>query len=148
MSLRGLVRSLLPAFIERGWGANQTLRLLRDVGLGYRRQDFLADFRAAKGERERSNLRNLNFDARPNVQRLPERYMGAPDRYSFIFRLDLVSYTGERERQYFTLHTDSVRTRQDYEDDALNYALSAYIPEAYMDINIMLIAGYRNPVYG
>ena len=43
--VRGLAQTFLKGAASRGLSANATLAMLRDAGLGYRRTEFLSDFR-------------------------------------------------------------------------------------------------------
>lgn len=56
ISEKGIQRiNYIRAGIERGWSANRTLMFLREHGLGYRRQEFLRDFRILRGIKERAD---------------------------------------------------------------------------------------------
>lgn len=47
--LRAWSRLAMPAYIEQGFSANKVLNMLKAAGKGYRRQDFLNDWREFKG---------------------------------------------------------------------------------------------------
>jgi len=48
-SIRGEAQPYLAGFAASGVSANQALSILRSMGLGYRRQDFLNDYRSYLG---------------------------------------------------------------------------------------------------
>jgi hypothetical protein len=147
---RNLARNLFPAFYERGYSANRALQLLREAGLGYRRQDFLRDF--AEGEqryRQAYRVRFVREDRVPTERILQSRYHGVPDKYSFTFRVSLRNeFTGKVEYDYFMLHTDVLRTRSALEDIALEYYRAHYpVPEGFRLERIQAWEGYVNPIW-
>jgi len=42
---RALAQPFLESLVQKGFGANDALDILKDAGIGYRRTDFLSDYR-------------------------------------------------------------------------------------------------------
>lgn len=147
--VRGLARNFFSKLYEMGLSANKALSWLRERGLGYRRQDFLKDYRNGKSNWEQaSRVRFLNLDKTPNESTLAPEYHGVPDKYSFVFH-----YTrqgdeeGSEVESYFYWHTNEIITRREMEQKALDYLVEN--EDKYRSIiqNPALRFGYINPVY-
>lgn len=147
--IRNLARNLFPGFWERGISANKALQELRDLGLGYRRQDFLADFRQGKSAYEQATrIRFVNTDKTPSQGILESKYHGVPDRYSFVFKATgFDSTTGEESERYFFMHRNSLDTRGNMEQDAAGW-LGEQSQQYGFDVDSVSIReGYVNPVW-
>lgn len=111
-ALRNLARSLFPAFYEEGLSANQALRTLRELGLGYRRQDFLADYRQGLDTwKQGTNIRFVRDDAVPSDRVFAPVYHGLPDHYAYKVRIEFVDVNGQRETRYRWFFTDYKGTK-------------------------------------
>lgn len=148
-SIRALARNLFPGFYERGISANKALAELRDLGLGYRRQDFLNDFRVGASLFDQATkVRFVNEDKTPSQGILQPLYHGVPDKYSFVFKASGTSLEdGSSQDQFFFYHRNSLDTRQSMEEDAQDYFSSR--SGAYgLDVeSVSLSEGYINPVW-
>lgn len=148
-AIRGLARGLFAGFYEKGLSANKALEVLKSEGLGYRRQDFLNDFRVGLGRYEQAiKVRFVNRDAVPSEGILESQYHGTPDRYSFVFKAsgyDPVS--GEERDLYFFMHRGSIDTRGNMESEASDWLSEQ--PDAYpLEIeSVNLLEGYINPLW-
>lgn len=86
-AIRNLARSLFAGFVSEGLSANQALSILREKGLGYRRQDFLRDYREFKGIFEsRSSIKYVGEDKIPSDALFEDRYFGVPDHYAYLYK--------------------------------------------------------------
>lgn len=111
-SLRNLARSLFQAFYEQNMSANQALKTLRELGLGYRRQDFLSDYRQGRETWERgTNIRFVRDDAVPSDRTFAPVYHGLPDHYGYRVRLEVVDVNGQRDVRYRWFFTDYKGTK-------------------------------------
>ncbi len=148
-AIRELARNLFPGFYERGISANQALRELRDLGFGYRRQDFLNDFR--QGESAYSQETKVRFVGGGSLigeSILESRYHGVPDKYSFVFKASGIdNSTGEASEQYFFYHRNNLDTRSNLESDAQSWMdeQSDRYGLSVDDVNI--VSGYINPLW-
>lgn len=148
ISREGFIRSA----VARGLSANATLESLRAGSLGYRRTDFLSDFRelstrAAVDER----LRFVRRDRAPDPAELPEASTTILRRYSYEVRLrGFDPFSGEQQTRYVTVSSSDPLTREVIEDDALGFlevsegdsGLPLGSPEA------LLISGRRSGAAG
>jgi hypothetical protein len=118
---RNLARSLFPGFWERGISANQALRELREMGLGYRRTDFLRDYREGRETWfTKGNLRFLDPDKRPDVNRLEKGLIPTGEGFGFQFRMTFFdTQEGVFKTKYPWYYTDKIGTRRELESSAL-----------------------------
>ncbi len=148
-ALRAMARNQFAGFIERGFSANAALGELRALGLGYRRQDFLADYRLTQDALgQATRIRYVNLDKVPTEGILEPKYHGVPDKYSMVFRAEGTNLnTGEQEKRYFFYHRDTLSNRGSMEEDAASWFKeqgSGY--ELELD-SVHLVEGYINPVW-
>ena len=148
-ALRNAAQNLFSGFYERGLSANQALNILRDQGLGYRRQDFLNDFRV--GENRYQGATRIRFVAGGNVPSesiLEPDYFGTPDKYSFVFKAEGKDIaTGEGKEQYFFQHRNDIANRQSMEDDAANWLEDESNTYGMSIDRISLVEGYINEAW-
>ncbi len=148
-SIRELARNLFPGFYERGISANKALLELRELGLGYRRQDFLNDFR--QGESLFEQAVKVRFVGENNMVGegiLQSAYHGVPDKYSFVFKATgFDTSTGEAAEQYFFYHRNSLDTRSNMEGDAQSW-ITEQSDRYGLDVEaVSLSEGYINPIW-
>ncbi len=55
-TVRAMAQPFLEAFAAQGLSGNEALRRLREMGLGYRRQDFLNDYRTYTGREKAKDV--------------------------------------------------------------------------------------------
>lgn len=149
-AIRGLARNLLPGFWERGISANAALRELQGLGLGYRRTDFLADFRQGKvGYDASTRVRFVQPDKVPSEGILESKYHGVPDRYSFVFKASGTDVaTGEERDQYFYYHRNSIDTRGNMEAEAQGWLDEQSSQYGFEVDEVTIREGYINPIWG
>lgn len=147
--IRGLARNLFPGFYERGLTANDALQELRSAGLGYRRQDFLNDFRTGESRYSQEiKIRFTGEDTVPSEGVLQSKYHGVPDKYSLVFKATGTDpNTGEDTEQYFYMHRNSLDTRSNMESEAEDW-LTSNADHYSIDIeSIRVVEGYINPAW-
>ena len=60
IAMRSIARRFIPEMLRMGWTTTKGLALLRSEGMGYRRTDFLADWREFSGrEKKRDPLKAI-----------------------------------------------------------------------------------------
>lgn len=155
-SKRDLARNLFPGFWDRGISANAALKELQSAGLGYKRQDFLNDFRQGESAFDQaSKIRFVTLDSVPSEGILAPLYHGVPDKYSFLFRVEGSDpNTGEDQTRYFFYHTNQIQSRAALEDQASDWLTEQadsgdnQSSGAPIDIaSVSIRAGYINPVW-
>ena len=148
-ALRNAAQNLFSGFYERGLSANQALNILRDQGLGYRRQDFLNDYR--QGEARYTGATRIRFVAGGNVPSeniLEPGYFGTPDKFSLVFKAtgkDRVS--GETKEQYFFQHRNSLSDRRTMERDAQDWMDEEAATYGLAVEDISIVEGYINEAW-
>lgn len=148
-ALRNAAQNLFSGFYERGLSANQALNILREQGLGYRRQDFLNDYR--QGEARYTGAIRVRFVPGGNVPSeniLEPGYFGTPDKYSFVFKAtgrDKVS--GEVKEQYFFQHRNDITSRRRMEEDAKDWMDEEAATYGLDAEDISLVEGYINEAW-
>lgn len=148
-AVRGLARNLFSGFYERGLSANQALSELREGGLGYKRADFLADYRAERpGYDLASSVGRLGDSFTPRESILKEQYHGVPDKYSFVFKQSgLDPDTGEVRDNYFFMHRNTLDSKASLQDEAEGWAEEEAGRYNLENVTVKLIAGYINPIW-
>lgn len=148
-AIRGLAQNLFPAFYDRGISANQALRELRELGLGYRRQDFLRDFAQGLGRYDQeTKIKFVNPLGIPSEGILQSYYHGVPDKYSFVFKatgLDMAS--GEESTQYFFIHRNTLDRKANLENEAYDYISSQSERYGIETFDVSVVEGFINPVW-
>lgn len=147
--VRALARNLFPGFYDRGLSANDALNELRGAGLGYRRQDFLNDFRTGESIfKQETRVRFVGEDKTPGEGILYGEYHGVPDKYSFVFKATGTNTdTGEETTSYFYYHRNTLDTRRNLEAEAQSWAESEAAAYPIEIENVQLVEGYINPVW-
>ncbi len=146
-SKRGLARNLFEGFYERGYTANQALQELRSEGLGYRRQDFLSDYRSGRSSFDQAaSIRYVNMDKIPTEGILEPKYHGVPDKYSLLYRVDGQDQLGNERTSYFFIHRNTLDTRRAMQDEGEDYITGTRNDSGLDQVfNITLIEGFINP---
>jgi hypothetical protein len=115
-SARALAQSTVQRAAREGLGADRTLAALRSAGAGYRRQDFLADYRAAAGrERLVDPLRSLRRDRMPTEALMTAARRHQSQRYMYTVELRV---RGLDEPMYRSISTSRRLTRREAEERA------------------------------
>lgn len=118
--LRSQARVLLPSLIEQGMNTSKALNYLKGVGLGYRRKEFLSDFRFFKGvEKSKEVFKYIRKDLYPSQDSYVSGKVYGGRKYSYNVKLEGYDEEGNWQGDsYVTLTSDANRRIQDIEDDA------------------------------
>ena len=146
-------RAALPiirAGVKQGLTRNAIQALTREMGTGLRRSSLLqiitnVERQLATGPQ----LRNLNFNAVPNPNRLPEALTTIRRRFAYhvqITGLDVSS--GQTRSRFVTVSTDRHLTRGQIEDEALDFALDDIDTYGLEDVSTLLESGVRSGIFG
>jgi hypothetical protein len=148
-AIRGLARNLFSGFYERGLSANQALTELRGAGLGYRRQNFLDDYRAERpGFDKSTSAGRIGSESMMRESLLKPEYHGVPDKYSFVFKqTGLDPNTGEVREEYFYYHRNTLDKKGNLEGDATDWADEQAGRYSMDTTSVRLVAGYINPAW-
>jgi len=118
--MRGLARRFIPEMIKLGMTTGGGLGLLRLEGMGYRRTDFLADWREFSGlARKRDPLRAIPKKYRPTEATIERTDYEQVKKFHYSYKVegyDLV--TQESVEDFVTVATDDIMTMQEAEEEA------------------------------
>lgn len=116
----------LISLAQQGYSANKALEALRELGLGYRRTDFLADWRIITAAAEKSE--KLKYVPRHAV--ISDRlYVPAqtsyPEKYMTTVRVVFTDQWGFTHERYVTVRHDTLLTRAEIEKRALDMIIGS-----------------------
>jgi len=121
-SQRGVGKTYISQLLERGLSANAALKWLQEMGAGYRRQEFLADWREAQGaQKARAIGKYVRKDRYPGSACIVETSVKLKERFQHRIVLQLIDITtGQRvEPGYMSFASNSIYTRGEIEAAAL-----------------------------
>ena len=103
-TVRATAQPFLEAFAAQGLSANEALRRLREMGLGYRRQDFLNDYRTYTGkEKAKDVAKYIRKDRYPTEAVMTPDVRNLKNKYQ-----SLIVY------EYQDLRTGEIKTKNFY----------------------------------
>lgn len=119
---RAIGRSVIGSLFTAGYSANAALRLLMHEGVGYRRTDFLADWRELVGVAQKVRF----FQEMPDYVR-PTRAMMTPvvrktgEKYNYTFRVSLYDPATDTflDPHDYTVATDRLLTKGEAEEELI-----------------------------
>lgn len=146
---RELARNLFSGFYDRGISANEALRELQASGLGYKRQDFLNDFRQGESAFDQATkIRFVRGDRFPSESLLEPSYHGVPDKYSLVFKAEGIDKnTGEDREQYFFMHRNTLDTINEMEGEAYDWMADQADSYGFDVDSVSVVEGYINPLW-
>lgn len=126
---RGIVRTYMPALIEAGLSGRGAELFYREQGLGYRRQDFLSDWREMSGlQKKEDTFKYIRHDLKPTANTLTETSENLSKEFSYIFKVKgRDSLTGEVKEVGWRLATDSLLSL----DEAMEWAEDNILEDEY-----------------
>lgn len=115
---RGIGRTYLAGLVDKGLSANKSLKLLRSAGLGYRRQDFLRDFKEWRRLGElKETFKYIPKSRKPTMGTITKTEESLTKEYSYIFDIKgKDSLTGRDKIIHWRHSTDDLVTLSEAED--------------------------------
>ena len=141
---RGMAQSFLEPMFKEGYSSTDALRSLQDWGIGYRRTDFLDDWRRISGRPAREDL--LKYV--PKKYRPPSNLIEAtPEYLTRQFRCDFTVrghdiLTGEDIDTGYSLSKDDLANIRDLENEMASL-LAAQPDEYQVDIDELFLRGVK-----
>ena len=141
---RGMAQAYLEPMFKEGYSSTDALSSLQDWGIGYRRTDFLADWRRISGRPAREDLMKYV----PKKYRPPSNLIEAtPEYLSRQFRCDFTVrgsdlLTGEDIDTGYSLAKDDLRDIRDLEVE-MTALLMADPDEYQVDIDELFLRGVK-----
>jgi len=139
-SMRGLARQFIPEMLRIGMSATAGLNLLREEGMGYRRTDFLSDFRDFAGvAMKRDPLRAIPKKYRPTEATIQRVDIKQTKKFYYSYKVEGYNIITQQDTEsWITVASDDILTMDEAEAEAERLA------EVYkLDIEIarMIIDG-------
>jgi len=139
-SMRGLARQFIPEMLRAGMSATAGLNLLRSEGMGYRRTDFLSDFRDFAGvAMKRDPLRAIPKKYRPTEATIQRVDFQQTKKFYYNYKVEGYNIITQQDTEsWITVASDDILTMDEAEAEAERLA------EVYkLDIEIarMIIDG-------
>jgi len=120
VNYRGLARRFIPEMLRLGMTTTAGLNLLRVEGMGYRRTDFLSDWREFAGtERKRDPLRAIPKKYRPTEATIQRTDFEQVKKFNYSYKIegyDLV--TQKSIEDFITVASDDILTMEEAEQEA------------------------------
>lgn len=122
LNLRFAAEQVIRKAVTEGLSANATQKVLRDLGLSYRRTDFLEDFRRiADIPAKTDKLKFVRRDFRPSKSLFTEQTMFQRNRFRYVVSVDVYKPdTGETFSMFTSLAGSIYYTRGEVEEIALS----------------------------
>jgi len=121
-SNRAKAQPFIEGFAARGYSANRALKELQKMGLGYRRTDFLADYRKALGKEKAKDVgKYIRRDRYPTEASIVSDNRDWRRNYNHMVVYDIQDKdTGVIERKHIYVSSDELRTRGTIENEAVD----------------------------
>jgi len=118
--MRGLSRRFIPEMLKAGMSATAGLKLLRSEGMGYRKTDFLADFRDFSGlAMKRDPLRAIPKKYRPTEATIQRTDIKQTKKFYYNYKVEGIDlYTGKPADDWITVASDNILTMEEAEAEA------------------------------
>ena len=142
---RGIARNYLPGMISLGYSGTEALTILQDNKIGYKNQDFQADWREFTGlEKKKDTFKYIRHDLKPDVGSFTPTSDNLSREYSYIFEIKgKDSITGEPRETAWQVSTDDLLSLNDAMDAAEGYMLDPEYGENIEDYDIKVVGVKR-----
>lgn len=120
------VRSRAQPFVQRlaaeGISANKALKILQEQGLGYRRSDFLADYRKYRNKEKVKNVaKYIRNDKFPTEAVAIDSPLNFKRKYNHLIEYEFINLdTGKKDRKNMYVTDDVLNTVGTIKGQALN----------------------------
>lgn len=124
MAMRGLARRFIPEMLRLGMTTTAGLSLLRGEGMGYRRTDFLADWRQFAGiERKRDPLRAIPKKYRPTADTIERTDYTQRKKFNYNYKVEGYDIITQKDTEsWITVASDDILTMAEAEEEAQRLA--------------------------
>ncbi len=119
-SMRGVARRFIPEMLQNGWTTGRALNYLKSQGLGYRRTDFLLDWRQFTGQdRKRDPLKAIPKKYKPTWSTITMSEYRQTAKLHYMFKIEgYDTFTSKKTEEWITVASDQVLTMQQAEAEA------------------------------
>lgn len=128
---RGLARTFLPMLVDARLSATKALGFLQEQNLGYRKTDFLEDWREVTGfEKKKETFKYIRKEYKPDVKTLTPTAENLSQEYSYIAKVGAQSkITGEIEYHEWRYATDKLISVAEAEEAITEETEEPYVAE-------------------
>ena len=118
--MRGLSRRFIPEMLRIGMSATAGYKLLYDEGMGYRKTDFLADFRDFAGvAMKRDPLRAIPKKYRPTEATIQRVDIKQTKKFYYNYKVEGYNIISkEQTESWITVASDDILTMEEAEAEA------------------------------
>lgn len=119
-SMRGIARRFIPEMLQKGLTSGGGMDLLKLKGMGYRRKDFLADWREYSGrERKRDPLRSIPKKHRPTWDTIEESEYDQAAKFNYTYKVEGYDTFQQKDiESWMTVTSDTILTMEEAEEEA------------------------------
>jgi len=141
------IRSRAQPFVQRlaaeGISANKALKILQEQGLGYRRSDFLADYRKYRNkEKVKDFAKYIRNDRYPTEAVAIDSPLSFKRKYNHLIEYEFINLdTGKKDKKYIYISDDDLNTVGTIKRQALD-ALSEKADRSRLRITKLNYAGF------
>ena len=114
---QGMARTYIPTLLKKGFSASKSLRWLKRQGLGYRKTNFLADWREFTGRAKKADVtKYIPKKYKPTAATLSGTSENLARQYSYVYQVKgRDSLTGDPKTQNWRYSTDNLTSMEDVE---------------------------------
>ena len=127
IKMRGIARRFIPEMLQMGWTTTKGLDYLRGQGLGYRRRDFLADWREFEGrERKRDPLKAIPKKFKPTWDTIEKAEYVQRAKFNYTFEVKGFDIVQQKDvTEWVTVASETLLTMEEAEE------MAEYLAEKY-----------------
>ena len=120
IKMRGIARRFIPEMLQMGWTTTAGLKYLQGQGLGYRRTDFLADWREYEGrERKRDPLKAIRKGFRPTWDTIEEAQYIQRAKFNYTFKVSGFDVVQQKDvEEWITVASEELIAMEEAEEEA------------------------------
>lgn len=120
LAMRGLARRFIPEMLRLGMTTTAGLSLLRTEGMGYRRTDFLSDWREFSGlARKRDPLRAIPKKYRPTEATIERTDFEQIKKFNYNYKIEGYDVITQKDTEsWITVASDTIMTMEEAEAEA------------------------------
>ena len=124
VAIQGIARRFIPEMLRMGLSATSGLKMLQGQGLGYRKTNFLADWREFTGtERKRDPLRAIPKKYRPTEATIQRVEFEQAKKFNYEYQVGGYDFVQQKQvTEYITVASDDIMSMIEAEQEAQRLA--------------------------
>ena len=123
-AIQGVARRFIPEMLRMGMTSAAGLRMLQGQGLGYRKTNFLADWREFAGtERKRDPLRAIPKKYRPTENTIQRTEFEQKKKFHYNYKIEGYDMIVQADtEEWVTVASDDLMSMEEAEEEAKRLA--------------------------